>query len=387
MNRTLTAAMRRASRVMRPATMSKKSRAIPTKIAGMMVTTAFAPLIALQAKKTKTRKAVSRRATKTLDAALTQLRAAQSMIPGTKSLPDQRDSAPAVPDGAQYLSRKYRGAAGSRHYQLYLPTAAPQGLILMLHGCNQTPNDFANGTHMNPLAEKHSLAVAYVGQGGVDNAASCWNWFKPGDQGRGAGEPALLAGLARKLMREFHLDRDAVFVAGLSAGGAMAVILADVYPDTFAAAGVHSGLARGSAHNVMSAMAAMRDGAASGDIAPAIITPSEKPVRRIIFQGEADTTVNPSNAALIVSAALGEDAQPIKTATRKVRGRGYMRRDYAGADGTIALQLWMIAGAEHAWSGGRAAGSYTDLKGPDASELMVRFFVGNSAEAARAGGT
>ena len=114
----------------------------------------------------------------------------------------------------------------------------------MLHGCNQTPDDFAVGTHMNAMAEKHGLAVAHPAQTRHHNAASCWNWFKPVNQLRGAGEPEILASLARKLMKEFSLTRDGVFVAGLSAGGAMAAILADVYPDIFSAVGVHSGLAR-----------------------------------------------------------------------------------------------------------------------------------------------
>jgi len=247
----------------------------------------------------------------------------------------------------------------------------------MLHGCSQTPDDFALGTHMNAMAEKHGFVIAYPAQTGWHNAGSCWNWFRPGHQVRGAGEPAILASLTRKLMKEYGLGRDATFVAGLSAGGAMAAILADVYPDVFSAAGVHSGLARGAASSVVSAMSAMRSGGEAEGRAPAVATRSE-PVRRIIFQGDADGTVHPSNAAMIVAAAMGSDAVPTKTGNRSVRGRGYARSDFAGPDGAVLLELWMLEGAGHAWSGGRAAGSYTDKNGPNASAQMIRFFMAAS---------
>jgi poly(3-hydroxybutyrate) depolymerase len=170
------------------------------------------------------------------------------------------------------------------------------------------------------------------------------------------------------------LGRDAVFVAGLSASGAMAAILADVYPDIFSAAGMHSGLTRGAASNVISAMSAMRNGGLPESIAPTLAMLS-LPVRRIVFQGDADSTVHPSNAAMIVAAAVGGDAVPTKIGKRTVRGRGYARSDFAGSDGAVLLELWMIEGSGHAWSGGHAAGSFTDNKGPDASAQMIRFFM------------
>ncbi|MFN6979917.1 MAG: alpha/beta hydrolase family esterase, partial [Gemmobacter sp.] len=269
----------------------------------------------------------------------------------------------------------------SRAYKLYVPASQPtrpRGLIVMLHGCNQTPDDFAVGTHMNRLAEKHGLAIAYPAQSPRANALSCWAWFKPGNQARGAGEPAIIASLARKVATEFRIGRGDVFVAGLSAGGAMAAILADTYPDVFSAAGIHSGLARGAADNVLTATAAMRrggtpDGGAMTDTGP------RSAVRRIVFQGDADTTVHPSNAAMIVAAAVGATAVPVRCTERSVRGRGYVRTDYAGPDDAILAELWMLRGGGHAWSGGRAAGSFTDPKGPDASAQMVRFFLANAA--------
>jgi poly(hydroxyalkanoate) depolymerase family esterase len=250
------------------------------------------------------------------------------------------------------------------------------GLIVMLHGCSQDPCDFATGTDMNRIAQKHGLAVAYPAQTADHNGSSCWNWFTPANQSRGAGEPALLAGLARGLMREFGLGRDAVFVAGLSAGGAMAVILADTYPDVFSAAGVHSGLARGAASDVMSALSAMRSGGAPS-AAKARRPPAagaRGPARRIVFHGDADRAVHPSNAPQIVRAAVGLRT-PARVTPAEAAGRIYLRTEFALPDGTVDVELWQVKGAGHAWSGGKTGGSFTDPRGPDASAEMVRFFL------------
>ncbi|MDP3958898.1 MAG: PHB depolymerase family esterase [Pseudorhodobacter sp.] len=381
MTRTFLTALRRANRLMRPVKLTKAARSMRNAMAGFMVKSALAPLAAVKPKAAKPRKAAVPKVGRTLGTVLPQLRAAQSFMPGVNLGATRREGSPRIPKDAQYLARKHRSAAGSRGYKLYLPASQPKrpkGLILMLHGCNQSPDDFAVGTHMNAQAEKHGLAIAYPAQTGGHNAASCWNWFKPGNQVRGTGEPAILASLTRKLMKEFGLGHDAVFVAGLSAGGAMAAILADVYPDVFSAAGVHSGLARGAARDVVSAMSAMRSGGASAGAAPTVATPSD-PVRRIIFHGDADSTVHPSNASMIVAAAVGGDAMPTRIGNRSAGGRGYVRSEYAGSDGATLVEHWMIFGAGHAWSGGRAAGSFTDRKGPDASAHMIRFFLAKSA--------
>lgn len=381
MTRSFTTALRRANRLMRPAGLTKATLTIQKAMTGAMIKAALAPLAAVKpamakAAKAKPRRSAGAKAGKSLGSVLKQLRAAQSLMPGAMGGSARREISPRIPPGAQYLSRQHRSVAGSRGYKLYLPagTKRPGGLILMLHGCGQSPDDFAVGTHMNALAEKHGLAVAYPAQTRGHNAATCWNWFRPVHQGRDAGEPAILASLTRKLMREFGLGRDGVFVAGLSAGGAMAAILADVYPDVFSAAGVHSGLARGAARDVVSAMLAMRNGGATAATATQL-----DPVRRIVFHGDSDSTVHPSNAAMIVAAAVGGQAVPAKVAKRAVRGRGYVRSDFAGSDGGIMLELWMLEGAGHAWSGGRVAGSFTDSKGPDASAQMIRFFLATSA--------
>ncbi len=380
MPKTFSAALRRAVRLMHPAKVKKATLSAQKAMAGIVVKLAGAKAKPVRFKQPTP---ALPKGGRSLGVVLEQLRAAQAFLPAAQAfLPAARAGSntskvsPRIPTGAQYLSRNHRNAAGSRGYKLYLPisSASPKGLILMLHGCNQTPDDFAVGTHMNALAEKHGLAIAYPAQTRRHNAASCWNWFNPANQARGAGEPEMLAALARKLMQEFRLDRNSVFVAGLSAGGAMAAILADLYPDVFSAAGIHSGLARGAASDVLSAITAMRSGRPSGGNTPHA-TAHPDPVRRIVFHGEADATAHRSNASFIVRAALGDHASPTKVNKRSVLGRGYTRSEFAAADGTGLLELWMVEGAGHAWSGGRAKGSYTDPKGPDASLQMVRFFL------------
>ena len=371
MLRNYAATMRRASRLMRPRKQGKATRKFIKAMSGF---TGVPALTALKRDSFKPRKTM---APKTAPARR-QSGAAQPRNSDVTALLPGQPAKPRIPVGAQYVARTHHCAAGSRRFKLYMPASQPtrpKGLILMLHGCSQTPDDFAIGTHMNAVAEKHGLAVAYPAQiKRRMNSASCWNWFRPRHQSRGAGEPAILASLARKLTRELGLGRDDVFVAGLSAGGAMAVILADLYPDLFSAAGIHSGLARGSARNAISAMSVMRSGSAFKVNMPSVAARTD-PVRRIIFQGAADSTVHPSNATMIVVAVVGEDAVPTKIGNRRAGGLDYSRSDYAGADGGRLIEHWIIEGAGHAWSGGRAAGSFTDRKGPDASAHMVRFFM------------
>ena len=273
--------------------------------------------------------------------------------------------APEVPDGAAFLERRYACAAGARDYRLYVPASGRRGrlrgLVVMLHGCRQNPEDFATGTGMNALAEARRLLVAYPGQTAVHNAHGCWNWFRPRDQRRGAGEPAIIAGMARALAAEFGIDRREIFVAGLSAGGAMAAVLGAAYPDVFAAIGVHSGLPAGAANDAVTALAAMRGEAA----APAPDASGPGP-RTIVFHGTDDATVRPLNAERIVAGfAGGREARGV------AGGRRYRRRVFRGGRG----ELWTIEGAGHAWSGGKPPGSYTDPHGPDASAEMVRFFL------------
>ncbi|MFN3723912.1 MAG: alpha/beta hydrolase family esterase [Paracoccaceae bacterium] len=379
MTRHFAAAMRRATKLMRPARM-KKAGSVQKAMTGLMVKAMLSALPDPTPKKATPAKVATRkpRVVKTagsLGTVVAKLRTASMNRTGTGKAGAGRSQA------RSETPPIHRSGGASRSYRIHMPkdhAKEPKGLLLMLHGCSQTIDDFALGTGMNRHADKHGLIVVYVEQTSVDNAAACWNWFRPDNQVRGGGEPALLASLTRKIMKEHGLTRDSVFVAGLSAGGAMAAILADVYPDVFAAAGIHSGLPRGAARDVMSAMSAMRSG---GAVMPAATRPPHPGLatRRIIFHGDKDSTVHPSNAAAIVAGAIGDTALPHRVTRRSVRGRSYARSDFADADGQIQLELWTIEGSGHAWSGGKAAGSYTDAKGPDASAQMIRFFVGSSA--------
>lgn len=286
-------------------------------------------------------------------------------------------TAPSIPEGARYEWRSHSADAGARDYRLYVPalrTQAPRGLIVMLHGCTQNPDDFARGTEMNEQAERHGLLVAYPAQTQAHNMQGCWNWFRASDQRRGEGEPAILASLTQALMDEFDIARGRAFVAGLSAGGAMAAILAEAYPDLFAAVGLHSGLPVGCAHDAMSAFAVMR-----GTHAPAAANAGRrnKPARTIIFHGAADTTVHPANADSIarsVRAGLS-DVRVHEERAASPGGRGYVRTIVHESGPVPALEHWSVEGVGHAWSGGSASGSYTDPSGPSASAEMVRFFL------------
>ncbi len=288
-------------------------------------------------------------------------------------------TSPPLPDGARFLALSFSSEAGSRAYKLYVPSTArgeALPLVVMLHGCTQSPDDFAAGTRMNALAEEHGLLVAYPAQAASANMQRCWNWFRAEDQERGRGEPALIAGITRQIMRDHPVDPARVYVAGLSAGGAAAAIMGATYPDLYAAVGVHSGLAPGAASDMPSAFAAMQGrGVAKG---PARGRERNKdamqPVPTIVFHGDSDTTVHPRNGDAVV-AQTGVAAAARVEEGRVPGGRSY-RRSLLGETGDrSAVELWVVNGAGHAWSGGSSAGSYTDPQGPDASREMLRFFL------------
>ncbi|MGK5074462.1 extracellular catalytic domain type 1 short-chain-length polyhydroxyalkanoate depolymerase [Janthinobacterium sp. ZB1P44] len=283
-----------------------------------------------------------------------------------------------IPAGAQFIDGVYRNHAGTRSYKLYIPSSyhgQAMPLIVMLHGCTQNPDDFAAGTQMNALAEEKECFVVYPAQTQGANSSRCWNWFNAIDQQRDQGEPSLIAGIAQQVIDEYPVNEREVFVAGLSAGGAMAVIVGTLYPDLFAAVGVHSGLPFASAQDLPSALAAMKGGAMPNAQrkAPAGGVPI------IVFHGDRDTTVNPRNGDELIaqgvrSQAGGKAAKAASVDGSVPNGHRYTRTTHSQADGSPLGEHWVIHGAGHAWSGGSNNGSYTDGKGPDASREMLRFF-------------
>jgi poly(hydroxyalkanoate) depolymerase family esterase len=264
----------------------------------------------------------------------------------------------------------YSNAAGTRSYKLYIPSSyagQPMPLVVMLHGCTQDPDDFARGTQMNVLAEELHCLVLYPAQSQQANPSRCWNWFTAVDQVRGQGEPSIIAGMTEQVMQQHAVARGQVYVAGLSAGGAMATIMGTLYPELYAAVGVHSGLPFASANDLPSALAAMK-----GNFKPAQAGGGTLAI--IVFHGDRDTTVHPANGDELLKRGAGSGHRAVVEPGRVPDGHAYTRTVHQRADGTPQAEQWMVHGAGHAWSGGSAHGSFTDAKGPDASREMMRFF-------------
>src|SRR5471030_1489316 len=284
-------------------------------------------------------------------------------------------AAPAeLPPNAQFITGSYRNQAGTRNYKLYIPSSyhgQAMPLLVMLHGCTQGPDDFAAGTQMNAVAEEQQCFVVYPEQGRNANNSKCWNWFNAIDQQRGQGEPSLIAGIAQQVIDEYPVNQRQVYVAGLSAGGAMAMIVGTLYPDVFAAVGVHSGLPYASAQDLPSALSAMKRGAGAVTHAPR----SKGGLPIIVFHGDRDTTVHPQNGEDVMEQGLhGHAAAPSVQSGAVPNGHRYTQTTHRRADGAPLAEHWLVHGSGHAWSGGSARGSYTDDKGPDASREMMRFF-------------
>ncbi|WP_147029384.1 extracellular catalytic domain type 1 short-chain-length polyhydroxyalkanoate depolymerase, partial [Methylobacterium oxalidis] len=279
-------------------------------------------------------------------------------------------------DRPRALARRFGNAAGSRAYDLFVPSGyegAPLPLVVMLHGCSQSSRDFAIGTGMDRLAEEQGFLVAYPDQPRSANIAKSWNWFRGEHQRRDRGEPSILAGLTCEIVSEFNIDPARVYVAGLSSGGAAAAVMAMTYPDIYAAVGIHSGLACGSAGSMSAALSAMRRGA--------LLPPRQatRPVPTIVFHGDRDTTVALVNGEQAIAQAQPDVELNILTVEgRSVGGMAYTQTVLTEPGGMWASEQWILHGAGHAWAGGRPAGSYTDPTGPDASREMLRFFMSHA---------
>jgi len=282
----------------------------------------------------------------------------------------------------EFVCRSFTNDAGTRTYKLYVPSSYsgelsdPVPLVLMLHGCTQSPDDFAAGTRMNELAEQYGFLVVYPAQAAGANVAKCWNWFRSEDQGRDIGEPALLAGITQEVATNYRIDGRRIFVAGMSAGAAMAVVLGATYPDIYAAVGAHSGLAYKCAYDVSSAMGAMH----AGGLASAADFPHIKnAVPTIVFHGDRDCTVSARNGVAIVEQAIAArpDQPSLRISVHKGLAQGggsFTRTVFADAANQPVVEQWVLHGGGHAWSGGSPNGSFTTADGPDASVEMIRFF-------------
>lgn len=271
-----------------------------------------------------------------------------------------------------FIDGSFAAAAGARTYKLYVPAAVQDGrgaavpLVVMLHGCTQHPEDFARGTRMNELADELGFVVVYPAQSEQANPQRCWNWFSALDQKRDEGEPSIIAGIAREVMGRCSIDAGRVYVAGMSAGGAMAVIMGTLYPDLFAAVGVHSGLPFAAADDLPTALAAMKGSFARP-------RPAGTPLPVIVFHGDEDKMVHPVNAAEVI-AQTAHAAMDKESAPGEGGGRRYTRTVHRREDAVPFAEHWLVHGLGHAWSGGDPSGSHTDAAGPSASREMLRFF-------------
>ncbi len=292
--------------------------------------------------------------------------------------PDKPDKSGMADSGALFLSDSFTNAAGTLHYRLFVPSAyhgQALPLIVMLHGCKQDADAFATGTRMNLHAERFGYFVLYPSQARFANSGKCWNWYKTINQSRDSGEPSLIAGITRQVMKSVVVAPGKVYIAGLSSGASMAYIVGTAYPEIFSAIGVHSGLLFRGVRSLFSAIAAMKQGSAVGAWPEAHGVNSLATVPLIVFHGDKDNVVDSKNASELVKYhQIGHQLHEVKQ-EKSAEGHDYTRTLFKEGNGRIFVEQWMIHGAGHAWSGGNPEGSYTDPVGPNATEEMLRFFI------------
>ena len=288
----------------------------------------------------------------------------------------KRKSDMVTPGVSRFLTGSYTDFSGSLRYHLFLPSNYHPGmpLLVMLHGCKQDAEMFATGTRMNKHAEQLGFAVLYPSQSRLANVHKCWNWYKYINQHRDMGEPAVIAGMTRNVMQTYQINPQKVYIAGLSAGAAMAYIVGSAYPDIYAAIGVHSGLLYRGINNMFSALALMKNGAEQVGQQEEL-NPSREAQPLIIFHGDNDEVVHAQNAADLMAYHQKQNSLTEHQFQETSTPYSHTRTTYQNEQGKNLAEQWIIHGAGHAWSGGSAEGNFTDANGPDASLEMVRFFM------------
>jgi len=288
---------------------------------------------------------------------------------------------------------------GSRPYFVYTPENYHVGvavpLVVMLHGCTQTATEFAFGTRMNQLADQYKFIVVYPQQTNIYNQNLCWNWFESSNQIRGNGEPAIIAGIIQTVEQntsQWTIDIHRVYVAGFSAGAAMAVILGAIYPDIFAAIGVHSGLEYQAATSAIDSLKVMSlggpDPQQQGQAAFDAMGTTTRVIPTIVYQGSSDLVVHPINSDHVTQQWMRTDqiasngidkaefGNPSHTENGQVPGgHSFSVFKWDDSQGYELQEYWKIDGMGHAWSGGNPGNSYTDPSGPEASLAMIQFFM------------
>jgi poly(hydroxyalkanoate) depolymerase family esterase len=300
-------------------------------------------------------------------------------------MPDMPPAAFAEADSVgEFIVKDIDTADGPRRYKLFIPStynkAKPAPLLVVLHGCTQDPDDIARGTRFNEVAGKRGFLVAYPEQPPKYNGLKCWNWFDAAHQSRDKGEPALIASIAQRVIKDYTIDSKRVYIAGVSAGGAMALTTAYAYPELFVAAGIHSGIAYAAVTSIANALTAMHSGAPDqGSLGAAVVKGfgSVRHFPAIVFQGKADKSVNWVNGSQVVWQLIQsyspENLTKLSTTPGEAAGYHFTKTTYGV--GKPLIEEWMVDELGHAWSGGSKDGTYTDANGPDASSEMVRFFL------------
>lgn len=248
---------------------------------------------------------------------------------------------------------------------------------MALHGCTQTASDFAAGTRFDSVAEGAGAYVVYPEQNVLHNGNRCWNWFLEENQHRDRGEPRAILDVVESVLERYPIDRRRVYVAGLSAGGAMAAILAEQAPDLFSAVGIMAGVPLHASHDLATARAAMHGvtpHAHPFPLATAVGAGDYTRMRATIWTGASDRTVNPSNASELAKQFLALFGMPDARAVRADAPDMTIERWY-DPSGVARVEAVNVRGMGHAWSGGSFRGSHTHPSGPRASDAMMRFFL------------